>query len=345
MKLKHVAERLGCRLKGDGELEITGVAGIERAGPGELTFLSNPRYAKRAKETRAAAIIVEKEIPGAAAAELISPQPYVDFARALELFYQPPRPPAGIHPAAVIAESAVIGAKASIGPFAVIGERVTVGANAVIHPHVVIYEGVRIGDDFVAHSHAVVREFCEIGHRVVLQNGVIVGPDGFGFARQQDGSHYKIAQSGKTVIEDDVEIQANSCIDRAAVGETRIRRGTKIDNLVQIGHAVEVGEHGILCAQVGIAGSTTLGKNCILAGQVGLINHLSIGDNVVMTAQTGVAQDVPSGQKISGSPAIDNRRWLRSSTVFARLPELERRVREIGRKLGPAESKEQPPEN
>jgi UDP-3-O-[3-hydroxymyristoyl] glucosamine N-acyltransferase len=332
MKLREIAERLGCRLSGDGEIEIDGIAGLQEAGPRHLTFLSNPRYAKHVNETRAAAILLEKVIPGLHLPCLISEDPYLDFARVLEWFYQPPRPAAGIHSTAVIAPSAKIGPNASIGAYAVVGEDVVMGSDAILHPHVVIYPGVRIGDRFEAHSHAVVREYCEIGHRVILQNGAVVGSDGFGFARQSDGSHHKIVQSGKVVIEDDVEIQAHTCIDRAAVGETRIGRGTKIDNLVQIGHAVQVGEKNILCAQVGIAGSTHLGDNCVLAGQVGLINHLTIGDNVLMTAQTGVAQDVPTGQKISGSPAIDNRLWLRSSTVFARLPELERAVRDLKQK-------------
>jgi UDP-3-O-[3-hydroxymyristoyl] glucosamine N-acyltransferase len=179
----------------------------------------------------------------------------------------------------------------------------------------------------------VVREFCEIGDRVVLQNGVVIGADGYGFAQRSDGTHYKIAQSGKVVLEDDVEIQAHSCIDRAAVGETRIKRGSKIDNLVQIGHAVVVGENAIICSQTGIAGSTTLGNNCVLAGQVGIINHLHIGNNVLITAQTGVGHDVPDGQKISGSPAIDNRQWLRCTAVYQKLPELDKTVRALKRKV------------
>jgi UDP-3-O-[3-hydroxymyristoyl] glucosamine N-acyltransferase len=226
-----------------------------------------------------------------------------------------------------------------MGPYVVIGEDVTIGDDATIHAHVVIYQGAKIGNSFQAHSHVAVREFCRIGDRVVLQNGALIGTDGFGFARRPDGYHQKIVQSGIVVIEDDVEIQAHACIDRAAVGETRIKRGAIIDNLVQIGHAVEVGEKTILCAQVGIAGSTKVGDNCILAGQVGLINHLTIGDNVQITAQTGVAQDVPSGSKISGSPAIDNRLWLKSSTVFARLPDLEKSVRSLNHRLEDLEKK------
>ena len=336
MKLKDIAERLDCRLAGDGDIEITAVAGLEEAGPGELTFLSNPRYARLLRETKASAVIIAGEVEDLPISFLISDNPYLDFARALELFYQPPQPKTGIHPSAAIAASASIGRNASIGPYAVIGERAVIGNNAVIHSHVAIYEGVRIGDDFLAHSHVTVREFCEIGDRVIVQNGAVIGSDGYGFAQQKDGAHYKIVQSGKVVIEDDVEIQANSCIDRAAVGETRIQRGSKIDNLVQIGHAVKVGENAILCAQVGISGSTTIGNNCVFAGQVGLVNHLNIGDNVLITAQSGVPSDVASGQKLSGYPAMDNRRWLRCAAVFNRLPELEKKIRELAKKLEPA---------
>ena len=336
MKLKEIAERLDCRLAGDGDIEITAVAGLEEAGPGELTFLSNPRYTRLLRETKASAVIVANEAGDLPISFLVSDNPYLDFARALELFYRPPQPKTGIHPSAAIAASASIGRNASIGPYAVIGERAVIGNNAVIHPHVAIYEGVRIGDDFLAHSHVTVREFCEIGDRVIMQNGAVIGSDGYGFAQQKDGAHYKIVQSGKVVIEDDVEIQANSCIDRAAVGETRIQRGSKIDNLVQIGHAVKVGENAILCAQVGISGSTTIGNNCVFAGQVGLVNHLNIGDNVLITAQSGVASDVASGQKLSGYPAMENRRWLRCAAVFNRLPALEKKIRELARKLEPA---------
>jgi UDP-3-O-[3-hydroxymyristoyl] glucosamine N-acyltransferase len=333
MKLKEISERLGCRLAGDGELLITGVAGIELARPGELTFLSNPRYRTLLSQTQASAVIVGSEVDDLPQAKLISQNPYLDFARALEMFYQPPRPPVGIHPKAEVSSSARLGENASIGAYAVIGDNTVIGRNAVIRPHVMIYEGARIGDDFLAHSHAVVREFCEIGDRVVLQNGVVVGADGYGFAQRGDGTHHKIVQSGKVVIEDDVEIQAHSCIDRAAVGETRIKRGSKIDNMVQIGHAVVVGENAIICSQTGIAGSTTLGDNCILAGQVGIINHLHIGNNVLITAQTGVGHDVPDGEKISGSPAIDNRHWLRCTAVYQKLPELDKTVRALKRKV------------
>ena len=327
MTLQEIAKTLGCELVGNAGLDITGVAGLEEAGPSDLTFLSNPKYVRKVETTQAGAIIVGREAGPQRIPALVSENPYLDFARALELFYKPPRPAPGIHPTAVVSPSAAVGEGASIGPYAVIGARARVGRNAVLHPHVTIYEGAEIGDDFCAHSHAVVREFCRIGHRVILQNGVVVGADGYGFARRADGTHHKIPQSGIVIIEDDVEIQAHTCIDRAAVGESRIGRGSKIDNLVQIGHACRVGENAIICSQAGIAGSTVLGNNVVLAGQVGIINHLNIGDGVVVTAQSGVGHDVPAGQKISGSPAFDNVQWLRAVSVFQRLPELHRVVR------------------
>jgi len=334
MKLCDLAASLGCELKGDGSLEIKGVAGMERAVGTELTFLANPKYAHKVKQSRAGAILVSKPVDGLEMAQLLSANPYVDFARALELFYQPPRPAAGIHPMAAVAASAKIGENASIGPFAVIGENVVVGRNAVIRPHVVIYENARIGDDFYAHSHATVREFCQIGNRVILQNGVVVGGDGFGFAKRSDGTHYKIVQSGVTVIEDDVEIQTLTSVDRATVGETRVRRGAKIDSLVQIGHACEVGEDNIICAQTGLAGSSVLKKNVLLAGQVGISGHLTIHDNAIIYAQSGIGGDVPAGAVMSGSPAFEAREWLRAITAFPKLPEILKRLRELERRAG-----------
>jgi UDP-3-O-[3-hydroxymyristoyl] glucosamine N-acyltransferase len=332
-KLQDLASALGCTLSGDGEIEITGIAGMEQAGPADLTFLANPKYTHKVKHSRAAAILVSEPLPQSTPASLVSANPYHDFARALALFYQPPRPKPGIHPQASIAATAVVGEGAAIGPFAVVGENVTIGRNAVLHPHAVIYDGVKIGDDFCAHSHAVVREFCEIGHRVILQNGVVVGGDGFGFAKTAQGTHFKIPQSGVTVIEDDVEVQTLSSIDRATVGETRVKRGAKIDSLVQVGHACTVGEDDIICAQTGLAGSTVLGKNVLLAGQVGISGHLTIHDNAVIYAQSGIGGDVQAGAVLSGSPAFDSREWLRAITAFPKLPELLKAVRRLEKRL------------
>ena len=333
MKLRDLADRLACRLEGNGDIEIHGVAGMEHAGPGQLTFLANPKYAPKVRHTKAGAILVSEALNGLGIACLVSENPYLDFARALALFYQPPRPAPGIHPLASIAATAIIGEGASIGPFAAVGERVRIGRNAVIHPHVVIYEGAEIGDDFLAHSHAVVREFCKIGNRVILQNGVVIGGDGFGFAKRADGAQIKIVQSGVTILEDDVEVQSLTSIDRATVGETRVKRGAKIDSLVQVGHACTVGEDNIVCAQTGLAGSTVLERNVVLAGQVGSSGHLTVHEGAVVYAQSGIGGDVEKGARISGSPAFAASEWLRAVTAFQKLPELLKTVRELKRKV------------
>ena len=329
MKLGVIADKLGCQLEGDADLEITGVAGIEEAKTGDLTFLVNRKYRPLLGSSQAAAILVAKDAGTVPMAALRSSNPYLDFARAIELFHPTPHFAPGRHPTAVIAESARVGAGAHIGPYCFIDENAEVGGNAVLHSFVTIYRGARIGDDFFAHAHACVRENCRIGHRVTLQNGAIVGSDGFGFARQADGHWYKMRQSGITVIEDDVEVQAQSVIDRATVGETRIARGAKIDNLVQVGHACKVGEDTLLCGQVGLAGTTVVGNRCILAGQVGAAGHLTIGDGAVLSAQSGVPADVPAGAVYSGYPAMNNLDWRKSVAVFNRLPELQRELREL----------------
>ncbi|MEJ2009563.1 MAG: UDP-3-O-(3-hydroxymyristoyl)glucosamine N-acyltransferase [Acidobacteriota bacterium] len=328
MKLGDIATKLGCTLEGPGGLEITGVAGIEEAGPSELTFLSNPKYRRKLKTARAAAIILSPQDPDPGRPALRSDNPYLDFARALELFYRPPRPVPGIHPTAIIAADARIGRNPSIGPYVVIEPEVEIGDDCVIKGHVMIYQGAKIGHRFLAHSHAVVREMVQIGNDVILQNGAIIGGDGFGFARQSDGSYYKIVQSGTVVIEDGVEVQANACIDRATVGVTRLQRGTKVDNLVQVAHGCDIGQNTLLCGQAGLAGSCKVGRNVVLAGQVGAAGHLTIGDNVIATAQTGIPSDVEPNKIISGYPAMDNARWLKCSAAYLRLPEIYVTVRQ-----------------
>jgi UDP-3-O-[3-hydroxymyristoyl] glucosamine N-acyltransferase len=339
MKLQELADTLGCVLVGDGSIELSGAAGIETAGPGQVTFVANVKYASKVKTTRAAAVLVSEAIPGIAVSYLVSKNPYLDFARTLALFYQAPRPQPGIHPSAFIAPSARIGPNSSIGAFAVVGERVTIGADAVIHPHVVIYEGAQIGDDFLAHSHSAVREFCQVGNRVILQNGAVIGGDGFGFAKRADGSHHKIVQSGVTVIEDDVEIQSLTSIDRATVGETRVKRGAKIDSLVQVGHACVIGEDNIICAQTGLAGSSVLESDVLLAGQVGISGHLTIHQGAIIYAQSGIGGDVPAGSRMSGSPAFSASEWLRAITAFPKLPEIWKTLRELKKRVEKLETK------
>jgi UDP-3-O-[3-hydroxymyristoyl] glucosamine N-acyltransferase len=334
MKLSAIATALGATLdNGDPDLEITGVAGIEEATPGQITFIANPKYIASVKTTAASAIIVGDDFPVRPVALLRSGNPYLAFARAIDLFYEPPQYRPGIHPTAIVAKSARLGTNAHVGAYVVIDEDVQIGDNAVLLPHVVIYRSVHIGDNFLAHAHAVVREHCVLGNNVVLQNGAIVGGDGFGFAR--DGNRWqKITQSGPAVLEDDVEIQANACVDRASIGETRVARGAKIDNLAQVGHGSAVGENTLLCAQVGLAGSSVIGKNVVLAGQAGVAGHCNVGDNVVITAQSGSHGDIPAGSIVSGSPAFDNKQWLRAVAVFNRLPELARMVRRLAEDRG-----------
>jgi len=338
MKLGELAARLGCRLEGDGNVEVRGVAGIESAQAGEVTFLANPKYSRELTRTLATAVFLNEKVvlkrgPGLPPlAALRSQNPYFDFARAIELFCAPAAYPAGTHPTAVVAKSAKIGEGAHIGPHCFVDEGVEIGRRAVLHSLVTIYRNTRIGDDFLAHSQTVVREGCTIGNRVTLQNGVVVGGDGFGFAKRPDGRWHKIMQNSPVVIEDDVEIQSNSCIDRATVGETRIRRGAKIDDLVLVGHACDVGEDTILCGQVGLAGSTRVGNGCILAGQVGSAGHLDIGDGATVTSQSGVPSDVPPGALYSGYPAMENKLWLKVMATLKNLPEMQKTVRRLARK-------------
>jgi len=333
MKLGELASKLGAELRGDAEIEVTGVKGLEEAGPTEITFVANPRYASLARTTKAAAVIVDPEFQQIDAATLRVKNPYFAFSRALALFYQPPAYSPGIHPTAVIDPTAEIGESAHIGAFAVIGSRVKLGPNATLLPHVVLYPGVQTGAHFFAHAHAVVRENCILGDHVTLENGAIIGADGFGFANNEAGHWEKIPQSGPVLMGSRVDVQANATIDRATVGATEIGDGTKVDNLVQVGHGSKVGENSLICAQTGLAGSSVIGDNVILAGQVGIAGHCTVGDGVILTAQSAVSHDVPPGKTISGSPGFDNRVWLRAVTIFQRLPELLKRLDRLEKKV------------
>ena len=333
MKLGELASRLGAELRGDAELEITGVKGLEEAGTTEITFVANPRYTGLARTTRAAAVIVEPEFQEIVAATLRVKNPYHAFSRALALFYQPPAYSPGIHPTAVIDPSAEIGEGAHIGAYVVVGPRVKLGAHATLLPHVVLYPGVQAGSHLFAHAHAVVREDCILGDHVTLENGAIVGADGFGFAKNEAGQWEKIPQSGPVRLGSRVDIQANATIDRATVGSTEIGEGTKVDNLVQVGHGSRVGENSLLCAQTGLAGSSIIGNNVVLAGQVGIAGHCSVGDGVILTAKSAVSHDIPPGKVISGIPGFDNRIWLRAVAIFQRLPELLKRLDRLEKQI------------
>ena len=346
MKLRDLAERLQCRLQSadgsPGNIDIIRVAGIEHAREGDVTFVDNPRYAVHLTSTKASAVILadDQDVPASADfAVLRSRHPYVDFARAVALFVPPSAPARGIDRLSAVAPDASVGPDVSIGPFVSIGAGASVGARTILYPHVTIGAGASVGDDCVIHAHTSIRERSVVGSRVILHDGVVVGSEGFGFARQADGTHLKIPQTAGVVIEDDVEIGANSTIDRPAVGETRIQAGTKIDNLVHIAHGVVIGRRVLLAAQVGISGSAVVEDDVILAGQVGVAGHLRIGKGAMATAQSGLPGSLDAGEYVSGSPAIPHRDWLKSSAAYRALPALRKRVTELESRLAELEEK------
>lgn len=329
MNLAEIAERLECELRGDGSIEIDAVAPIEDAVPGSLTFVANPRYRAHLATTRASAVILATDAGDTRLPSLRTKDPYLAFARAIELFYVAPPLPVGIHATAVIAADAVVPDDARIGPYCVIGAGVRLGARACLDAHVVLYPECQIGDDFRAQAGVVVRERARIGDRVSLQPGCVIGGDGFGYAPTPAGRVRKIIQAGIVVLEDDVEIGANSTIDRAAVGETHIESGVKIDNLVQIAHGCRVGQGSILAAQVGLSGSTRVGRYVQMGGQSGAAGHLRIGDGVQCAGQSGITSDIEPGTVVSGMPAQSIQTWRRVVAALPRLPELLRRVRRL----------------
>lgn len=333
MKLRELAERLACRLEGDGEIEVVRVAGLQEAREGELTFLANPKYQSLLGETRASAVILPEDDPMAPCARLCTHEPYLAFARAVSLFAPAWRPAAGVHEQAAVAAGVSLGDGVSVAAFVAIGEGAAIGERTVIFPNVTIGPGARIGRACVIHSNVAVRERVIVGDRVVLQNGVVLGGDGYGFVRRGDGSHEKIPQVATVVVEDDVELGANTTVDRPAVGETRIKAGTKIDNLVMVGHGVSIGRNVLMAAQVGIAGSTEIEDDVTFGGQVGVGGHLTIGRGAVAVGQSGVTRSLPPGASVGGYPALDVREWRRVAAVWRRLPELKRRVKELEARL------------
>jgi UDP-3-O-[3-hydroxymyristoyl] glucosamine N-acyltransferase len=342
MTIAELARRLGCRLEGDGAIEVTRVAGIDEAGPGDVTFLANPKYAAKLPGTRASAVIAADGVSKAPCAVLRTDHPYLAFAEAVAILTPPSRPAAGISPLAAIDPSAEIGQGVSIGPFAVIGRGARIGAGTAIYPHAVIGAGARIGVDGTIHAHASVREGVVIGERVVIQDGAIVGADGFGFARRPDGTHQKIPQVGGVVIGDDVEIGAGTAIDRPAVGETRIESGTKIDNLVQVAHGVRIGRNALLAAQSGVAGSSVLEDGVVLAGQSGVTGHVRLGRGAVVGAKSAVTKDIGEGQHVAGVPAGPVADWRESAVLLRRLPELRQTLSDLQSRLAALEARMKP---
>ena len=334
MKLRELAERLACRLEGDGEIEIVRVSGIEDAGPGDLTFVANPKYLSALSTTRASAVLVRDDaslagLPATPAAILRMADPYLGFARAVGLFAPQSRPAPGVHRMTALGAGVTLGQGVSLGAFVAVGDGASIGDRTIIFPNVTIGAGARIGADCVIHSNVSIRERITLGDRVILQNGVVIGGDGYGFVRRGDGTHEKIPQVATVVIEDDVELGANTTVDRPAVGETRIGAGTKIDNLVQVAHGVTIGRNVLMAAQVGVAGSTSIGDDTIIGGQAGIPGHLTIGRGAILLAQSGVTNSIDPGEMVGGYPAINARDWRKSSVIFRRLPELKKRIEEL----------------
>jgi len=338
LTVEELALRLGCRFEGEGRTVVSGVAGLENAGEGDLVFLASPKFRKLLEGSRAAAAIVPPEEPFRGIPVIFSKTPQLTFIMATEIFFQPFRPEPGIHPTAVVSPSARIGRRVAVGAMSIIGDEADIGDGTVIFPLVSIYPRAKIGEDCVIHSQVSVREDVRLGRRVILHCGAVIGSDGFGYVKLEDGTHKKIPQRGTVVIEDDVEIGANSAVDRAALGETVIRRGTKIDNLVQVAHNVEIGENSILAGQVGIAGSSRIGKNVVLAGQVGVADHVNVGDNAIAIAQTGIARDVPAGAVVAGTPEQDVRDWRKASVLLPQLYDLVKDIKKLKARVEELES-------
>jgi UDP-3-O-[3-hydroxymyristoyl] glucosamine N-acyltransferase len=324
--LSILAGKIGARLEGP-DAEVSGIAGVDDAVPGQVTFLSNPKYARQARETKASAIIVKQPIAGAGCAFLLTPDPYLAFARAVEQFHPPVRLAAGISAQASVHPTAVLGKEVHIGPFAVVAEGAVVGDRVTLYPGAYVGKEAVVGEDTVLHPGVTLYEGVRVGKRALLHAGCVIGSDGFGFAPTPTGFR-KIPQVGTVEIGDDVEIGANTTIDRAALGVTRVGRGTKLDNLIQVGHNVEIGQDTVIAAQVGIAGSARIGNRVMMGGQTGMAGHLEVGDGVILGAKSGVAVSLTAKENRtwSGVPAMPHRTWLKMATLLPRLPELFRRV-------------------
>ncbi len=334
MRVADLAQLVDGRVEGDGQLEIEGLAPIDEAGPRELTFVANPKYARWLAETRAGAVLLGPQDDAHGRTAIRVEQPYLALVRLLEEFDRRPRLEPGVHPTAVIASSAQIGEGAAVAAYVVIGEHVRIGRQARLHPHVTIYPGAVIGDHFTAHAGAVVREQVRIGDHVTLQAGAVVGGDGFGYVPHGRGDPLPIPQIGTVELGDRVEIGSNTTVDRAAVGTTRIGRGAKIDNLVMVAHGCRIGAGSLLAAQVGMAGSTHIGERVMAGGQAGFAGHVTVGDDVQIAAQSGIAGDVDAGRVVAGTPAVEIGVWRRYSVLLRRLPELARRLARLEKLVG-----------
>ena len=335
--LKELADYLGGTIRGDGTCMVNGLAPLEAAGPDKVTFLANPKYAAKVAETGAGAVLMAPGAESYGRNVIEVANPYLAFAKLLTLFYVQPHAPRGVMPESSFGTNVVFGNDVSVYPGAIIGDNVSIGDRCVLYPGAVVYSGVTIGNDTVIHANAVIRERCRIGSNCVIQPGAVIGSDGFGYAPDGQG-YYPIPQIGIVVLEDDVEIGANTCIDRAALEVTLIRRGTKLDNLVQIAHNCQIGQDCMIVSQVGVSGSTKIGNHVTLAGQVGVAGHLTIGDNVLVGAQSGVPNTLAANAGYSGTPAMPHKEWLKAMAVVPRLPELRKTVGALEKRIAELEA-------
>jgi UDP-3-O-[3-hydroxymyristoyl] glucosamine N-acyltransferase len=338
LALRDIARVVEGRLIGPPDVTVTGIASLADASEGDLSYIEHDRYLPAATRSRAAAFVVSQEIAGLTRPQIVAANAKYAFARIVEQFFTPPYAARGVAAEVARGQDVEMGADVSIWPFVTLGDRVRIGARATLFPGVFIGHDSVIGDDSVLYPNVTIRERCSIGRRVIIHSGTVVGSDGFGYV-QHDGRHHKVPQIGSVVIEDDVELGANVSVDRATSGRTLIKRGTKVDNLVQIAHNVTIGEHSILVAQVGIAGSTTVGSGVVIGGQAGLADHLDIGDRVIIAARAGVNRSLTGGQIVSGAPAMPHETSIKAQAVFSRLPELRQHVRALEQRVGALETR------
>ena len=339
LSVEELAQLLNCPFVGDGATVIRGVSSLEKAKEGDLVFLSHRKYLSLLERSKASAAIIPSEEQYDRIPVIKSENPHISFVKVVEIFYKPYPPEQGIHPSALVSPSAKIGKDVSIGPFAFIGDEAEIGDKTVIFPFVAIYPWVKIGKETVIHSHVSIREDVKIGQRVIIHNGAVIGSDGFGYLQDKDRSHIKIPQVGTVIIEDDVEVGANTTIDRATLGETIIKKGAKIDNLVQVAHNVEIGPHSVLAGQVGISGSTKIGKNVMMGGQVGVKDHVNIEDNVILVGRTGVTRNIPANSIMGGTPQMHFKDWRKLTAMLPRLYDLGKEIKRLKKKVEELEKK------
>ena len=339
IRVSDLAKQLNCPYVGKGTTLLSGISSLEDAEKGDLVFLAKSKYRRQLEQTKASAAIIPTDETFDRIPVIKSDNPQLSFIKAVDFFFQPYRPQPGIHTLAYVSPTAKVGKNVSIGAFVFIGDDVEIGNRTVIFPFVAVYPRSQLGQGCIIHSHVSIREDSIIGNRIIIHNGAVIGSDGFGYIQDKRKSHIKIPQKGVVILEDDVEIGANTAIDRASLGKTIVRKGTKIDNLVQIAHNVEISSDVILAAQTGIAGSSKIGKKVIAAGQVGIADHVEIGDSVIIAAKCGVTKNIPANSMVAGYPHLDIREWRKAWVSIPKLYDLLKEIKTLKKKIEQLEKK------